>query len=126
MPVVILRGLTAGSSTVLDETIADSAGDPNSGGDGAEAAPAAVRTTGEWLARLSASGHESWLRWHVPGGRQVTVEAQPLDERGLETAGKARIVAGVWNGDDPLDNAPEVCTPQPFNALPTGLTTLGF
>ena len=126
MPVVILRGLTAGSLTVLDETIADSAGDPNSGGDGVEAAPAAVPTTGEWLARLSGYGHESWLRWHVRGGRQVTVEAQPLDERGLETAGKARIVAGVWNGDDPLGTTPEVGTPQPFNAVPTGLTTLSF
>ena len=126
MPVVILRGLTAGSLTVLDETIADSAGDPNSGGDGVEAAPAAVPTTGEWLARLSGYGHESWLRWHMRGGRQVTVEAQPLDERGLETAGKARIVAGVWNGDDPLGAAPQVDTPQPFNAVPTGLTTLSF
>jgi hypothetical protein len=124
MPVVILRGLTAGSVTVLDETTADSAGDSNSGGDGVEAAPAAVPTTGEWLARLSAYGHEGWLRWHVRGGRQVTVEAQPLDERGLETAGKARIVAGIWNGDDPLDTAPEVGTPQPFNAIPTGLPLL--
>ena len=60
------------------------------------------------------------------GGRQVTVEAQPLDERGLETAGKARIVTGVWNGDDPLGTAPDVGTPQPFNAVPTGLTTLSF
>ncbi len=126
MPVVILRGLAVGSTTEVDETIADSAGDANSGGDGVEAAPAAVPTTGEWLARLSAYGHESWLRWHVRGGRQVTVEAQPLDERGLETAGKARIVAGIWNGDDPLGIAPEVGTPQPFNAIPTGLTTLSF
>ncbi len=126
MPTVILRGLTAGSTTVQNETIADSAGDANSGGDGTEAAPAAVPVNGEWLARLSAYGHSSWLRWHMHGGRQVTVEAQPLDEKGLETAAKAHIVTGVWNGDDPLGTAPEVGTPQPFNAVPTGLTTLSF
>ncbi len=126
MPVVILRGLTAGAVILQNETIADSDGDANSGGDGNESAPAAVPVNGEWLARLSAYGHESWLRWHMRSGRQVTVEAQPLDEKGLETAAKARIVTGAWNGDDPLGTAPEVGTPQPFNAVPTGLTTLSF
>ena len=126
MPTVILRGLTAGSTTIQNETIADSAGDANSGGDGTETTPAAVPVNGEWLARLSGYGHASWLRWHMRGGRQVTVEAQPLDEKGLETAAKARIVTGAWNGDDPLGTAPEVGTPQPFNAVPTGLTTLSF
>ena len=126
MPTVILRGLTAGSVTIENETIADSAGDANSGGDGTEAAPAAVPVNGEWLARLSAYGHSSWLRWHMHGGRQVTVEAQALDEKGLETAAKARIVTGAWNGDDPLGTAPDIGTPQPFNAVPTGLTTLSF
>jgi len=126
MPVVILRGLTVGSTTVQDETIADSSGDANSGGDGVEAAPVAAPVTGEWLARLSGYGHDSWLRWRMRGGRQATVEAQPFDESGLETAGKARIVTGVWNGDDPLGTAPDVSTAQPFNAVPTGLTTLSF
>jgi len=126
MPVVILRGLTVGSTTVQDVTIADSAADSNSGGDGTEAAPVAVPITGEWLARLSGYGHESWLRWRIRGGRQVTVEAQPIDENGLETEGKARIVVGAWNGDDALGSAPDVGTPQPFNAAPVGLTTLSF
>ncbi len=126
MPVVILHGLIAGSIVVQDETIADSAADSNSGGDGIEDAPVVVPVTGEWLARLSGYGHTSWLRWHMRGGRQVTVEGQPLDERGLETDGKARIVTGVWNGDDPLNSAPAVSTPQPFNAVPAGLTTLSF
>jgi hypothetical protein len=126
MPTVILRGLTAGSAVVQNETIADSAADPNSGGDGTEAAPAAVPGAGEWLARLSAYGHASWLRWHMRGGRQVTVEGQPLDETGVETAAKARVVIGAWNGDDPLETAPDIGTPQPFNAVPTGLTTLSF
>jgi hypothetical protein len=123
---VILRGLVAGSRIVQYETIGDSAGDPNSGGDGVEAAPVTVPATGEWLARLSGYGHSSWLRWHVRGGRQITVEAQPIDERGLDTDLKARPVIGIWNGDDPLGANPDVATLQPFNAARTGLTTLGF
>jgi hypothetical protein len=126
MPTVILRGLAAGSVTVQNETIADSAADANSGGDGTEAAPATVPIDGEWLARISAYGHLSWLRLHMRGGRQVTIEAQPLDETGVETADKARAVIGAWNGDDPLETAPDIGTPQPFNAVPTGLTTLSF
>jgi hypothetical protein len=126
MPTVILRGLTAGSVTIENEIIANSAADANSGGDGTEAAPAAVPINGEWLARLSAYGHSSWLRWHMRGGRQLTVEAQPIDETGIETAAKARVVIGAWNGDDPLDTAPDIGAPQPFNAVPTGLTTLSF
>ena len=126
MPTVILRGLTSGSATIQDETIADSAADANSGGDGAETAPVAIPVNGEWLARLSRYDHASWLRSHIRGGRQLTVEAQPLDESGVETAAKARVVIGAWNGDDPLGTAPEIGTPQPFNAMPTGLTTLSF
>ena len=126
MPTIILRGLTAGSVTIQNETIADSAADANSGGDGTEAVPATVPVNGEWLARLSAYGHLSWLRLHMHGGRQVTIEAQPLDETGVETASKARVVIGAWNGDDSLDTSPDIGTQQPFNAVPTGLTTLSF
>jgi hypothetical protein len=126
MPTVIVRGLTAGSVIVENQTIGDSAGDADSGGDGTETAPADVPVNGEWLARLSGYGHMSWLRWHMRGGRQLTVEAQPLDETGVETAAKARVLIGAWNGDDLLETAPEIGTPQPFNAVPTGLTTLSF
>ena len=126
MPTVLLHGLTAGSTTVEDITIQDSAGDPGSGGTGEETAPVPAPTTGEWLARLSGYGQESWLRWHMQGGRQVTVEAQPVDELGRETISKALIVLGVWNADDLPGTPPEVGTPEPFNALPLGLTTLSF
>ncbi len=44
----------------------------------------------------------------------------------LRQRAKARVVIGAWNGDDPLDTAPDIGTPQPFNAIPTGLTTLSF
>ncbi|WP_114205603.1 IPT/TIG domain-containing protein [Acidisarcina polymorpha] len=126
MTTVILRELTAGSAVIQNETIADSAEDSNSGGDGVEFSPIEVPITGEWLARISGYAHQSWLRWHVRGGRQLTVEAQPLQEEGLETADKARIVAGVWNGDDAVGVSPDVSTPDPFNAVVTGLTTLSF
>jgi hypothetical protein len=126
LPTVILRGLAAGSTVVQDEIFENSAVDANSGADGTERAPVPVPATGQWMARLSGHGHSSWLRWRLRGGRQVTVEAQPLDERGRQTADKARIVAGVWNGDDALGITPDVGTPQPFNAVPTGLTTLSF
>jgi hypothetical protein len=126
MPTVVLRGLAAGSATVEDIAIPDSAGDPNNGGTGEEAAPVPVPVNGEWLARLSGYGNESWLRWHMRGGRQATVEAQPLDELGRETTSKARVLLGVWNADDLLGTLPEVGTPQPFDALPVGLTTLSF
>jgi hypothetical protein len=126
LPTVILRGLSAGSSVLQDETLENSAVDANSGADGTEAAPVPVPVTGQWMARLSGHGHSSWLRWRVRGGRQVTVEAQPIDSEGRETGNKARLVTGVWNGDDALGTAPDVDTPQPFNAVPTGLTTLSF
>jgi hypothetical protein len=126
MPRVILRGLTAGSTIVQNETIGDSAGDANGGGDGTEAAPAAIPVNGEWLARLSGYGHVSWLRWHMRGGRQLTVEGQAIDETGVETAAKARVVIGAWNGDDAPGTVPEIGTPQPLNAVPAGLTTLSF
>ena len=126
MPIAILRGLTAGSSVLQNITIADSARDMNSGGDGTQTEPVAVPRGGEWSARLSGYGHSSWLRWRMRGGRQATVEGQPTDEGGLETSNKARLVIGVWNGDDPLSIAPDVVAPQPFNAIPNGLTTLSF
>jgi hypothetical protein len=126
MPVVILRGLTAGSTAIQNETIADSADDANSGDDSSEASPEALPESGEWEARLSGYGHTAWLRWRVPGGRQITVETQALNEHGLESEEKARILIGVWNGDDPLETAPDVGTPQPFNAMSSGLTTVPF
>ena len=126
MPTVILRGLTAGSAIIQNETIGDSAGDENSGGDGTEASPASFPVNGEWLARLSGYGHASWLRGHIRGGRQLTVEAQSLDELGTNTAAKARVVIGAWNGDDPFGTDCDVSTPQPLNGIPAGLTTLSF
>jgi len=51
---------------------------------------------------------------------------QPVDQPGHGSRDKARIVTGVWNGDDPVGTPPEVSTLQPFNALVTGLATLSL
>jgi len=126
LPAVILRGRTAGSAVVQNEMFAGAGIDANSGGDGTDGDPVGVPVTGQWMARLNGYGHSSWLQWRVRGGRQLTVEAQPVDEEGRETAGKARILTGVWNGDDAIGTPPDVGTPQPFNAVPPGLTTLSF
>jgi len=126
MPIAILHGLTAGSAIVLNETNPDSAGDANSGDDGSEESPEVVPVTGQWEGRLSGYGHDAWLRLHVRAGRQATVEAQPLNEQGLESEAKARIELGVWNADEPPGTSPQVGTPQPFNGVPTGLTTMSF
>jgi hypothetical protein len=126
MPVIILRGLKAGSAITRDIVIEDSAADANSGNAGLEIAPSPIPITGEWLARLGSYGASNWRRWHMRGNRQVTIEAQPIDEQGRETEDKARIVVGVWNGDDPLGTEPAVRALQPFNAQPAGLTTLSF
>jgi len=126
MPVVIVRGLAAGSAVIQDETIPDSDGDANSGDNSTEESPEPVPADGEWQARLSGYGHSAWLRWHVRAGRQATAEAQPLNEQGVETESKARILLGIWNADEPLETTPQVGTLQPFNATPPGLTTMSF
>ncbi len=126
MPVIILRGLSAGSHTIANETISDSSDDINSGDNSNEDSPQVLPPSGMWEARITGYGHAAWLRWHVRGGRQITIEAQPLNELGLQTETKARILIGVWNGDSPLQSSPNVGTAQPFNAVPSGLTTLTF
>ena len=68
LPTVTLRGLSAGSTVSQNETLENSAVDANSGADGTETAPVPVPVTGQWMARLSAYGHSSWLRWHLRSG----------------------------------------------------------
>jgi hypothetical protein len=126
LPTVIVRGLVAGSAIIVDETIPDSAGDAGSGDDSSEEAPEIVPATGQWQGRLSGYGHIAWLRLHVRAGRQATLEAQSLNEQGLESETKARILLGVWNADEPLETTPQVGTLQPFNATPPGLTAMSF
>jgi hypothetical protein len=124
MPVITLPGLSAGS--VLTETVVidDSADEAQSGGDGTEAAPAAVPVSGEWSGRITGYGHTGWFGWWARGGREFTIEAQALDETGAATENKAQMVIGAWNGTDAVGSLPATGTGQPFNGAVAGLTAL--
>lgn len=127
MPVIILRGLEAGSTTVKDVIISDSDNDPGLSQDGAADAPANLPGNGEWIAKLSGYGHSSWYRWHIRAGRQFSVETEALDEQGRATEDKARPVLGIWDGTDAPGAQPAnpaVVTIQPFNGQQVGLTLM--
>ncbi|MDI3255475.1 MAG: hypothetical protein QJR10_11930 [Bacillota bacterium] len=124
MPVILLHGLTAGTQTVEDIVIQDSANQQYSGDDGTETAPARIPPSGEWTGRITGYGHTAWFDWPVRPYRELTVEAQALDEDGRPTLNKAQVVLGAWNGSDAPGSAPVSGTSQAFNGAQTGLTTL--
>jgi len=124
MPVITLPGLSAGSAVTETVVIDDSADEAQSGGDGTEAAPAALPVSGEWTGRITGYGHSGWFEWWARGGREFTIEAQALDETGGATENKAQMVIGAWNGTDALGSLPATGTEQPFNGIVAGLTAL--
>lgn len=123
-PTIALNGLTAGTSLTETVTFAGAADEAQSGADGSEASPASVPVSGEWTGRMTGVGHSGWFQWWARGNREFTVEAQALDESGNESANKAQLVIGAWNGSDAVGGAPVTGTAQPFNASLPGLTTL--
>lgn len=126
MPVIIVHGMSAGSSVEQDVTIENSGGVEGSGDDGTESSPATVPVNGEWMARINGYGHTGWFRRHLRGGRQATIELQAVDEAGAPTENKSRLLVGIWNGTDPVTAAPAVDTIEPFNAAPAGMTAINF
>lgn len=124
MPSVVLHGLTAGSSVEQDFTIANSAGDDHTGADGLQHAPAPLPAGGEWVGRISGYGHTGWFTFWLRANRQFTVEAQALDDHGLSTNAKARLMLGLWNANDAPGATPDLGTPVPFNGAQTGLSLL--
>ncbi len=124
MPVILLPGLTAGSSVSQTVVIDNSADDSMSGDDGTQSEPANISAGGEWTARVSGYGHTSWLQWPVRANREFTIEALSLDEAGKPTLNKEQLVLGIWNGTDAVGSPPESATSQPFNGSMVGLTTL--
>jgi hypothetical protein len=127
MPVIVIRGLEAGTTTIEDVTIQDSAEQLGAGSDGVEDTPANLPGNGEWLAKLDGYGHSSWFRWHIRGGRQFSIETQALDEHGKPSADKARPVLGIWDGTDATGVRPAnpiISTLQPFNGDQVGLTLM--
>ncbi|HEX3437518.1 MAG TPA: IPT/TIG domain-containing protein [Pseudacidobacterium sp.] len=124
MPVIMLYGLTAGSSVTEDIVIQDSADQEYSGNDGTEADPAMISGSGEWTGRITGYGHTGWFEWPVRPNRELTMEATALNENGQPTTSKAQMVLGAWNGTDALGTLPVSGTTQAFNGAQTGLTTL--
>lgn len=124
MPVITLPGLSVGSALTETVVIEDSADEAQSGNDGQESAPAGVPTNGEWSGRMTGYGHSGWFGWWAQAGREFTVEAQALDETGANTASKAQMVIGAWNGTDAAETPPVTSTSQPFNTQVPGLTAL--
>ena len=124
MPTIYLPNLAAGSSVYQVVDVGDSADDLLNGNDGTENAPADLPAAGEWTARITGYGHNSWLEWRARANREFTVETVALDENGQPSMNKARPVLGMWNGTDALTTAPVTATPQPFNGAAAGLTEL--
>jgi len=124
MPVIALGTLNAGSTVTQTVVIDDAADEMQSGADGAEGSPANLPVTGEWTGRITGYGHSGWFQFWAQGGREFTVEAQALDDTGVNSENKAQIVVGAWNGTDNIGVAPVTGTVQPFNGDVAGLTTL--
>jgi hypothetical protein len=124
MPVIALGTLNAGSGVTQTVVIEDAADEGQSGADGSAGSPADTPGTGEWTGRITGYGHSGWFQFWARGGSEFTVEVGALDENGLDSANKAQIVIGAWNGTDAVGVLPVTGTAQPFNGNLVGLTSL--
>ncbi len=124
MPTVFIPDLSAGSNVYRIVDVGNSADESLSGDDGIQSTPMNLPASGEWTARISGYGHTSWVQWRARANREFTVEGTALDESGQPTVNKAHLVLGMWNASDAEGIPPVVITPQPFNGVVVGLTTL--
>jgi hypothetical protein len=124
MPVIALGTLNAGSGVTQTVVVEDAADEMQSGADGSEGSPANAPEMGEWTGRITGYGHSGWFQFWARGGSEFTIEAEALDENGLDSANKARIVIGAWNGTDAVGTLPVTGTAQPLNGNLVGLTSL--
>lgn len=124
LPVIDLGALGAGQTVSQSVVIQSAADDMGSGADANSGSPRQVPATGEWTGRIAGYGQSEWLEFWARGGRELTVEAQALDETGAPTANKAQIVIGAWNGTDAVGTVPITATAQPFTGNQIGLTDL--
>jgi hypothetical protein len=98
----------------------------NTGGDGTEAAPAAVAAGGWWTGLLCSNGHTAWSTFSIKGGRSYTIEVTAEDEQGFVSTAKAMPVIGIWNATDALGSLPGIAAAgEAFNGEASGMTTLG-
>ncbi|MEO7028689.1 MAG: IPT/TIG domain-containing protein, partial [Acidobacteriaceae bacterium] len=115
----------AGRVVPLSYMAADASNSCNTGNDGQENAPAAVDPSGLWTGLLCDDGHTSWVSQTVQAGRSWTLEMTALDESGIGSNSKARVLLGLWNAADPTGTLPTVdATPSALNASVVGMTQL--
>ncbi len=125
-PVTAYDGLEApGRIVAMNATVTSAPNLCNPGLDGVENAPVAPDPTGWWTGLLCANWHSAWIT-HTPlAGHSWTLEMTALDENGIASDRKARLLLGVWNAADPMGTQPTVAaTAAPFNALAAGMTQL--
>jgi IPT/TIG domain len=97
----------------------------NTGGDGTEAAPAAVATGGWWTGLLCSDGHTAWSTFSIRGNRSYTIEVTAEDEQDFVSTAKAMPVIGIWNATDALGSLPGVAgAGEAFNGEASGMTTV--
>ncbi len=94
-------------------------------GDGTEAAPVLVASSGWWDGALCGYGHAAWSSFAVKANRSFTLEVTALDEQGHATTGKVLPTMGLWNAADATGTLPTVAkAATALNALTVGLTNL--
>ena len=125
-PVTLVGGLAPAGHTVYESaTITDAASSCNTGNDGQENAPAAADPSGLWSGLLCSNNHTSWVSQSVKAGHSWSLETTAVDEAGIGSSGKARILLGVWNAADPTGTLPTVAaTPSAQNGRVVGMTQL--
>ena len=120
---ISLPSLSAGSSQILNVTVADSSTGGYQDAIGAEASPRPMPASGEWVGRLGQVGQTDWFSFPARGNRTFTVVTQALDETGAPTESKAMPSIGVWDAFDPI-GATAVGAAPGLNGLATGETWL--
>jgi hypothetical protein len=117
--------LSSYSQAEMPLTTGNPASGCDTGGDGTEAAPAAVAAGGWWTGLLCANEHAAWSTFSVRGGRSYTIEVTAEDEQGFVSTAKAMPVIGIWNATDALGSLPGIAAAgEAFNGEASGMTTL--
>ena len=97
MPVLSVPNMSAGSSTTLTVTIADSAADNADDAITSPDMPRRLPPGGLWCGRISQVDQTDWFAFPVRAGRTFTIVTQALNESGLPTETKALPAIGVWD-----------------------------
>jgi hypothetical protein len=123
MPVVSVPNMSAGSSTALTVSIADSAAGNPQDAIASPDLPRPLSPSGLWCGRLSHVGQTDWFAFPVRSGHTFTIVTQALNESGLPTETKALPAIGVWDAFNPI-SAPTLNWAPALNGYATGETWL--